>query len=89
VIALWISIAAWFVVWAVTLPGSCRVVFGKGGDHDAVKLSFNFVAVILLSFNLRWLLAPESMFALNVLRLFSAALAVFLIIIVRFYRRAS
>jgi hypothetical protein len=86
---LFVSVAAWLLLFAVTLPGSWRIVTGKGYDHDAIKFAFHLVAWLILAFNMRWIIAPENTVALDVLRGFSAVLALFLCVIVRFYRRFS
>lgn len=87
-IALWANVAAWIAVLAVTSPGTWRLMRGKGGDHDAIKFSYFAVSVVILAFNIRWIVAPESEFALELLRVFSIALALFLMVIVRFYHSA-
>lgn len=81
------SIAAWLAVFAVTFPGAFRVVAGKGGDHDAVKLSYHLVSWVMLGFSFRWIFAQESMAALDVMRGLNTVLALFLVVIARFYRR--
>ena len=84
---LWASTFMWVLVILFTIPGTFRVVMGQGLDNDATKLAFHLVGWVLLAFNLRWFLAPDNLYVLNVLRCFSAILAGFLLVIVRFYRQ--
>lgn len=85
---LWLNIFAWIGVVAVFATGTSRLLAGKGRDHDAIKFAFTLVALIILAFNFRWVIAPESEFALELLRVGSIVVAGFLIAIVRFYQRA-
>jgi len=83
---LWASIIAWALVAAATLPATARLFTGKGDQHDAVKFSYTLFALMVLGFNFKWLLMPESLVTSDVLRAGGIAVALFLLAIIRVYR---
>jgi len=87
--ALIFSVVAWLLVVCVTLPAAFRLTSGKGDDHDATKWAFFLVSLLFLLFNFRWIVAPDSQLALDILRICSIALALYLVAVVRYYNRVS
>lgn len=83
---LWLSIIAWFAVFVFTVPATTRLFAGKGSQHDAVKFSYTLFALLILGFNFKWLLIPQSALTLDVLRLLGVVVALFLLAIIRVYR---
>jgi hypothetical protein len=73
-------------VLAFTVPATLRLFAGKGTQHDAVKFSYTLFALMVLGFNFKWLLMPESMLTADVLRGLGIAVALFLLAIIRVYR---
>lgn len=86
---LLLSIVVWGLVFVCSAPATLRLFGGKGEEYDAVKFSYILFSIIVLGFNFRWAFAPDSMVAVEVFRLLGAAVAVFLLIIIRFYRRGN
>lgn len=77
----------WIALLAVTATSVIRVISGKGKDHDALAFSYALVALVMIGFSSRWLIAPNSVLFLDVMRIFGCALAGFLIYITRFYKK--
>lgn len=81
-----LSIIAWIAVTIVTIPSAWRLVRGRPQDHDAIKFSYFLISVVVLGFSIRWVVAPDEHFFLEVMRLLNTCLALFLLIMVRFYK---
>lgn len=77
----------WIGLILATGKSVLRIVSGHGKDHDAMAFSYALVALVMLGFNLRWLIAPNGMLFLDIMRLFGCALAGFLIYVVRYYKK--
>jgi len=86
---LWISTGLWLLLLLSTGNSFFRIISGKGKDHDALAFSYALVALVFIGFSGRWFVAPNSVLFLEIMRLFGCVLAVFLVFVVRFYKRAS
>ncbi len=84
-----LSTFLWIGLLLATGNSFFRIMSGKGKDHDTIAFSYVLVALVMLGFGGRWIVAPESVLILEVMRVFSCCLALFLIVVVRFYKRAD
>lgn len=86
-IGLAIDILLWLAVLVGVLPSFVRVVSGRGSSHDPLFVGFFVIAAIMLAYSIRWLIARDSAFALEVLRWLNAAVPIYVLLLIRFYRR--
>lgn len=78
-----VSIAAWALV-AGCLGGSAyRAIRGRTFAYDNFRAGFFFVALLMIGFNLRWLLAPDDQGVWLALYALSALVAFFVLKVVR------
>lgn len=83
------SIVAWFIV-AVALGGSAyRAVTGKTYAYDNFRACFFFVALLMLGFNGRWLVAPNDRSIWVALYALSVLVAFFILRVARAHGRGG
>lgn len=82
-----LSSVVWLMLLACTMPGSLRLLRGKGDEHDPTKWAFFLVSAVMLLFNARWLVYPSTPEALTELRWLGICLALYLLALVRYYKR--
>ena len=51
--------AAWAIVALSVLPSAYRAIRQRACENDPFRAAFAFVGLLLMGFNLRWLIAPE------------------------------
>lgn len=84
-----ISMIAWLVLFANMAPAVWSIITGKPRTGDPVRLVFAAFSVVVVGFNLRWLLIPESIAVQAALHVLSAGTAVYAIITARSYGRGD
>lgn len=84
---LYVSNFLWLLLIIATSTSMIRIISGNGKNHDVLSFSFHLVAWVMLGFGVRWMFAPNNFFALDVMRVFGSMLAIFLLIISRFYKK--
>lgn len=71
-----LSIVAWALVAGCLGRSAARAIRGRTYAFDNFRAAFFFVALVMIGFNLRWLLAPDdqgtwlALYALSVLAAF-------------------
>ena len=83
------SLIAWSILFAAMVPSLFSILRGCARTGDPVRLVFAAFAVVVIGFNLKWLLLPESVIAQAALHLLSGAVAILAIFTARSYGRGA
>lgn len=86
---LYASIFMWLLLIVTNTPAAMRLARGKGVGYDPVRWAFWLISALFLLFNVRWIVLPDSMAALNILRICSIILAFYLLVLVRYFKRVG
>jgi hypothetical protein len=83
-----LNVIVWGGLIAFMLPGAWSAAFGKAVRRgDPMRLACLATGAVMVGFNLRWLLAPDSIILWQALYGLAAAVGVYIIMLARAYGR--
>jgi hypothetical protein len=83
-----LNVVVWGIMLVYMIPGAWSAAFGKDLRRgDPMRLACLSTAFVMVGFNLRWLLAPDSIVLWQALYGLSAASGVYIILLARAYGR--
>lgn len=74
-----INLLCWGTMLAYMLPGAWSAVTSRARYGDPMRLACALTAVIVIGFNLRWLLVPDDQLLWKALLTLSAVVALFIL----------
>ncbi len=74
-----INLCCWGAMLAYMLPGACAALGRHARYGDPMRLACALTAIVVMGFNLRWLVVPNDLVLWKGLLVLSAVLAVFIL----------
>lgn len=84
----WLNSGLWGALFAYTVRGAWRAAWGRTSyRNDPIYLAAATTSLMMAGFSLRWLIAPDNLWAWQMLYGLSAANALYIAALVRAYGR--